>query len=144
MDVIAFNNDKGTASIVIPTEEGLRVLGLNGIMAKDVPAGKQGVVVKADSLPKDTFRNAWEVVSNRVDINLPKAKTIAHEKRRDIRGRKLKPLDEQIAFQLPNANPQTVEQQRAAIRNKDAQVQADIDKAATADELENILVAYDN
>jgi len=56
---IVYKNDDGGVSIIIPVPDcGLSV---EEIAAKDVPAGKQYVIVDATEIPADrTFRNAWE------------------------------------------------------------------------------------
>jgi len=73
-------------------------------------------------------------------INLPKAKTIAHEVRRQKRAEEFAPLDEVIMKQIPGTDVQLVETQRQTIRDKYALVQANIDLAETTDAL---LVALD-
>ena len=65
-------------------------------------------------------------------INLTKAKTIAHDKRRAVRNEKFKPLD--IEATVPSLAEQA-EAQREVIREEDAQVQVSIDSALDADEL---------
>lgn len=74
-----------------------------------------------------------------IQINLNKAKTIAHEMRRDARAEEFKPYDELIAKQIPGADAVAAESARQAIRNKYTAIQADIDSAPGVDELKLIV-----
>lgn len=71
-----------------------------------------------------------------IDIN--KAKTIAHDIRRDKRAEEFKPFDEAIAKQIPGASD-GAEAQRQVIRNKYAEIQANIDSASTPQEIKDAL-----
>jgi hypothetical protein len=70
-----------------------------------------------------------------ISINIDKAKTIAHGKRRDARAAEFAPLDDAIAKQLPGVDAQAVEAERQAVREKYAAMQASIDAAADVDAL---------
>lgn len=74
-------------------------------------------------------------------VNLTKAKTIAHEKRKAKRAEEFKPHDDIIAKQIPGADTTAAETARAAIRTKYATIQTDIDNAKTVDALKTV---YDN
>jgi hypothetical protein len=65
------------------------------------------------------------VSSMSIVVNLTKAKTIAHEKRRIKREQEFKPHDDIIAKQIPGADA----------------IQTDIDNATTVDALKTV---YDN
>jgi hypothetical protein len=69
-----------------------------------------------------------------ITININKAKTIAHDKRREARSEEFKPYDEAIAKQIPG-QMEGAEAARAAIRTKYADMQTAIDAAATVDEI---------
>ena len=71
-------------------------------------------------------------------VNLTKAKTIAHEKRKVKRAEEFKPHDDIIAKQIPGADATAAENARAAIRTKYATIQTDIDNAKTVDELKTV------
>jgi len=71
-------------------------------------------------------------------LNLTKAKTIAHDMRRAARAEEFKPYDEAIAKQIPG-QADGAEAERQKIREKYATVQADIDAAATPDEIKAAL-----
>ena len=72
-----------------------------------------------------------------IDVN--KAKTIAHDMRRAAREEEFKPLDAVIMKQIPGVDAAQAEADRQAIRDKYAAMQADIDAAATTDEIKAAL-----
>jgi hypothetical protein len=74
-----------------------------------------------------------------ITININKAKTIAHDIRRQQRSEEFKPLDEVIMKQIPGTDIQAVEQQRQLIRDKYATIQTEIDIAENTDELLSIV-----
>lgn len=102
--------------------------------ATAVPQGLTYKVMNAEDLPADrTFRNAWcDCPINGVAVDVPKAKSIAHDKRRAKRAEEFAPLD--IQATIP-AQAQAAEAARQAIRDKYAAIQTDIDAAATPEEL---------
>jgi hypothetical protein len=70
-------------------------------------------------------------------IDVTKAKAIGHDMRRAARAEEFKPYDEAIAKQIPGT--EGAETARQAIRDKYATIQADIDAAATPDEIKAAL-----
>jgi hypothetical protein len=59
--VIIFPNNDGGISVIHPSEEGLAVLGLEGVAQKDVPMGKPYKIIDSSDLPQSReFRSAWE------------------------------------------------------------------------------------
>lgn len=70
-----------------------------------------------------------------ITVNIDKAKVIAHDVRRAARAEEFKPLDEVIAKQIPGTDVQTVEVERQAIREKYAAMQADIEAAASVEQI---------
>jgi hypothetical protein len=74
-----------------------------------------------------------------IKIDLTKAKDIAHDKRRGVRVAEFAPLDEVIAKQIPGKSAAEAEAERQVIRNKYAALQAQMDAAATVDELKALL-----
>jgi hypothetical protein len=72
-----------------------------------------------------------------IKINVDKAKAIGHDMRRAARAEEFKPYDEAIAKQIPGTDGAEIARQ--AIREKYAAVQADIDAAATPDEIKAAL-----
>ena len=71
-------------------------------------------------------------------VNLTKAKTIAHERRRIKREQEFKPHDEIIMKQIPGEDATAAETARAEIRTRYATIQTDIDNASTVDELKTV------
>ena len=67
-----------------------------------------------------------------ITINIDKAKTIAHDKRREARSAEFAPLD--IKATIPS-EATAAEAARAAIRVKYATMQTAIDSASTIDEI---------
>lgn len=74
-----------------------------------------------------------------IKINVDKAKAIGHDMRRAARAEEFKPHDEVIMKQLPGVDAQQAEAARQAIRDKYAAIQAQIDAAATPDEIKAAL-----
>ena len=74
-----------------------------------------------------------------ININVNKAKTIAHDMRRAAREEEFKPLDAVIMKQIPGVDAAQAEADRQAVRDKYAAMQADIDVAATPDEIKAAL-----
>lgn len=74
-----------------------------------------------------------------INVNLTKAKTIAHDMRRAKRAEEFAPHDEIISKQIPGADATAAETARQAIRDKYATVQTDIDGAADVDALKTVV-----
>jgi hypothetical protein len=72
-------------------------------------------------------------------VNMDKAKAIGHEIRREKRAEEFAPLDEVIMKRIPGTAEQEAEAARQAVRNKYAEVQQNIDAAATPDEIKTAL-----
>jgi hypothetical protein len=73
-----------------------------------------------------------------ITINMDKAKSIAHDMRRAARAKEFAPYDDMIAKQIPGTAAQA-EAERAAIREKYAQMQTQLDAAQSTDELKSVL-----
>ena len=71
-------------------------------------------------------------------VNLTKAKTIEHERRKLKRAEEFKPHDDIIAKQIPGEDATKAETERAKIRTKYATIQTDIDNAKTVDALKTV------
>jgi len=74
-----------------------------------------------------------------ITINIDKAKTIAHDKRREARAEEFKPHDEIIMKQIPGADATAAEAAREAIRVKYAQIQTAINTATTVDDIKSAM-----
>jgi hypothetical protein len=71
-----------------------------------------------------------------IAININKAKTIAHDKRREARTLEFAPLD--IKATIPS-EATVAETARQAVRDKYAAMQAAIDSASTVDEIKAVM-----
>ena len=74
-----------------------------------------------------------------ITINLSKAKSIAHDKRRAARAEEFKPHDEVIMKQIPGKDAQAAEAARQVIRDKYAALQAAMDATTTVEQLKELL-----
>ena len=70
-----------------------------------------------------------------IQVDISKAKEIAHEKRREARNLELSPLDIQVT--IPTLAEQA-EIERQKIRDKYAEIQVQIDEANSVESLKNI------
>ena len=77
-----------------------------------------------------------------ITINFDKAKTIAHQKRRDARSEEFAPHDQIISRQIPGQN-EKAEQERKSIREKYAAIQTEIDNAIDVNSLKQVLINRD-
>ena len=71
-----------------------------------------------------------------IQVDMVKAKEIAHAKRREARSLELSPLDVQVT--IPTLAEQT-EIERQKIRDKYAEIQVQIDEANSVDALKDII-----
>ena len=76
-----------------------------------------------------------------IQINITKAKDIAHDVRRAKREEEFAPLDAVIMKQIPGVDATEAEAGRQVVREKFAGVQTSIDAAQSADELKAIINA---
>jgi hypothetical protein len=74
-----------------------------------------------------------------ININIEKAKAVAHVIRRATREKEFAPLDAMIMKQIPDKDAQAAESARQIIREKYASIQSNIDAAATPDEIKAAL-----
>jgi len=133
---IIYTNNEGGVSVIIPTGE----LSIEEVAAKDVPEGVAYEIVEDDAIPSDRFfRNAWVANGAAIEVDLDQAKEIGHTIRRQQRAEEFAPLDEVIAKQIPGADAEAAEAGRQLIRDKYAQVQEQIDAAATPDDIKTAL-----
>jgi hypothetical protein len=76
-----------------------------------------------------------------ITININKAKAIGHDMRRAARAEEFKPLD--VKATVPS-EAAAAEEARQAIREKYAEIQADIDASSTPDEIKAALEGASN
>lgn len=129
--VIIYTNESGGVSVCTPTGE----MPIEYVKIKDTP--ENSIIVDQAALPNEhgIFFNAWQLDGSVVSVNLNKAKTIAHDKRREARAAEFKPYDEVIMKQIPGNDATAAEAARQVIRDKYAAMQTAIDAASTVDEI---------
>ncbi len=74
-----------------------------------------------------------------IQINMNKAKAIAHDARRAARAKEFEPHDAVIMKQIPGADAAAAEAARQAIREKYAVLQTQMDEAQTPDQLKALM-----
>jgi hypothetical protein len=74
-----------------------------------------------------------------IQINMNKAKAIAHDARRAARSAEFEPHDAIIMKQIPGADSTAAEAARQAIRDKYAALQAQMDAAETPEQLKALM-----
>jgi hypothetical protein len=74
-----------------------------------------------------------------IQINLDKAKGVAHVIRRARRASDFAPYDDMIAKQIPGADAEAAEQSRIEIRQRYAEMQQAIEAASSLDEIKQAL-----
>ena len=135
--LIIYTQDNGTVAVIRPTEEALAIMTIEQIAAKDVPAGVPFEIVDASTIPADrTFRNAWEHSNSTININMPKAQIIAHDKRRAARSVEFAPLDIKATIPSEAVNAEIA---RKVVRDKYSAIQLNIDSAISVSELKLIV-----
>lgn len=79
-----------------------------------------------------------------INVNMNKAKEIAHAARRNARTEEFKPFDDVIAKQIPGADALAAEAARQAVREKYAAMQVAIDSAGSVLELKSAMPVATN
>jgi hypothetical protein len=74
-----------------------------------------------------------------IQINMNKAKAIAHDARRAARAKEFEPHDAVIMKQIPGVDLAAAEATRQAIRDKYAALQAQMDVAHTPEQLKALM-----
>lgn len=125
--------------IIHPTADGVAITTPTGELpieqvAQQVAPDGIYAIVTADAIPSDrTFRAAWVYSPDGIEIDLDRAKAIAHDIRRRRRADELAPHDRVISLQIPGASADQAEAARAAIRERYSIMQTAIDAAKTVD-----------
>ena len=133
--------------IIHPTPTGVAIttptgeLPIEEVAAQVAPDGVYAIVT-ADAIPADrTFRGAWVYTPDGIEIDLARAKAIAHDIRRRRRADELAPHDRVISLRIPGASADQAEAARAAIRARYVIIESAIDAATTMDEIKEALSA---
>lgn len=74
-----------------------------------------------------------------INVNMTKAKEIAHNARRAARAAEFEPFDAIIMKQIPGNDAAAAEEERQKIRDKYADLQAQMDAAQTPDQLKALM-----
>jgi hypothetical protein len=74
-----------------------------------------------------------------IQINMTKAKAIAHDARRAARAKEFEPHDAVIMKQIPGNDAAVAEAERQKIREKYAALQAQMDAAQTPEQLKSLM-----
>lgn len=131
--------------IIHPTPTGVAVTTPTGELpieqvAQQVAPDGIYAIVTADQIPSDrTFRAAWVYSPDGIEIDLARAKAIAHDIRRRRRADELAPHDKLISLQIPGANTDKAEAARQEIRTRYNAMQDAIDSAASVADLQRLL-----
>lgn len=115
------------------------------IAAGEVVAISAPAWIDAADIPSDrSFRAAWTVSGDKVTHDLDRVRAIAHDRRRAARAAELAPLDDAISKRIPGTDEAAVEAARQALRDKYADLQIAIDRAAGVDDVKAVLATPDN
>jgi len=135
MNRIIYEDTSGNACVVTPSPNWVGTL--TELAVRSVPEGVAYSIIPTDDFPQDKlFRNAWKVSEGALVTDLPKAKLIAHEKRRVERAELFAPLD--VEATIPS-RAVAAEAARQVIRNEDDAKQAAIDGVVDEDELRGVM-----
>jgi hypothetical protein len=132
---VIFHNTNGTVTILYATPS--CKLNLSQLAERN-RRGRAWDIIDTGNIPVDrTFRNAWESAPGNIRVDLPKAKNIAHDKRRVVRANRFAPLD--IEATIPGKAAEA-EEKRQAIRDTDAVLQINLDDAVNVSSLKALMV----
>lgn len=132
---IIYTNDEGGVSIFVPAPNTDCEDVLNKVVPAHLQAGAE--IVEDTEINSDrTFRNAWKKNGKKLEVDLPKAAQIAHERRRAKRAEEFAPLD--VEATIP-AKAKEAESKRQAVRNKHDTIQLEIDAATTPEQLKAVI-----
>jgi hypothetical protein len=88
MDVIAYAEENGNLSIVIPHYAAGHTI--ESVSKTDAVPDSGHKIVDSTKMPSRLLRNAWKLNADKVDIDIPKGKEISHSLRRAARETALK------------------------------------------------------
>ncbi len=74
MNRIIYQTDEGGVAVIAPSDEYLANHTMEELASKDVPQGAEYYIVDASTIPTDRkYRNAWELVNKKIEVNQVKA-----------------------------------------------------------------------
>ena len=133
---LIYTDENGTLCIVTPVDSSLT---LEEVAKRSVPEGVSYEVVNVSDVPVDrTFRDAWKTDGGKIKTDLPKAKLIAHDKRRRARTLEMSPWD--LKATIPS-EAEAAEAEREKLRKKYADVQTSMDEAKSEKKLKELVLA---
>ncbi len=113
---------------------------LERVFEQSTPVGLKYLDINIDNVPLDrTFRNAWSLISKKITVDMPKAKTIHMDNIRKVRNTKLKEKD--LDFLLAVEKKDIKNQDQIAIEKqilRDIPQNFDLSIAKTPDELKKL------
>ena len=131
--------------IIHPTADGVAIttptgeLPIEEVAAQVAPDGVYAIVT-ADAIPADrTFRGAWVYTPDGIEIDLTRARAIAHDIRRRRRADELAPYDKVISLQIPGSDTDSAEAARQKIRERYDTLQTAINAADNIDSIVSAL-----
>jgi hypothetical protein len=131
--------------IIHPTADGVAITTPTGEVpieqvAQQVAPDGIYAIVDSSAIPTDrTFRAAWVYSPDGIEIDLDRAKAIAHDIRRRRRADELAPHDRVISLKIPGASADQAEAARREIRTRYSAMQDAIDSAASVADLQRLL-----
>ena len=133
---LTYTNENGALCIVTPVDPSLT---LEEVAKRSVPESVPHEVVNASDVPTDrTFRDAWKADGGKIKTDLPKAKLIAHGKRRRARTLEMGPWD--LKATIPS-EADAAEAERGKLRKKYADVQTSMNAAKSEKKLKELVQA---
>lgn len=105
---------------------------------------KESNTIEFKLISTNQCRKACDInptLTTKINVNIDKAKLIAHDIRREKREKEFAPFDDVIIKQIPGTDFKSVEESRESIRLKYAIMQEDIDKAVEIEEIKNTLLS---
>lgn len=136
MKRIIYENESGGVTILTP------VISIE-ISLKDIPNECSYSIIDDEELPTDTFfRDAWIKNGNKVEVDLTKAKEIAHQMRREKRTKEFEPCDSIISKQIPGEDFSIIEEIRQNIRKSYHILQEKIDNASTPEQIKELMKEF--
>ena len=136
MKVFIFTQEDGSAGICFPTGD----LSFAEMRGRDFP--EDAVMVNEEDLPvadKDFF-DAWEVVNDKIEINMVKASDVAKDKIRAMREDKFTAADKDMFFSIEKGESLVaVAAKKTILRDFPAR----IDSAATLPAMKSLITQFE-
>ena len=80
MKRIIYKTDEGGVAVIVPSAEYLSNHTIEELASKDAPQGVEYHIVDASTIPTDRkYRNAWELVNKKIEVNQAKASQMDSE-----------------------------------------------------------------